>query len=337
MPANATAVRLLTFRFLKALVNRRWSGSRHDIWGRLWPNEMMKLSSFRCALLASAITVICPAFAIADDWVAERLRGTVLIYQQGEWLPLERGDVVSDQSHIKTLGNGGVEFVRGAERINVAAHTMIQILDRDGDRFTNVHQHYGEIAVEAERRDVNHFGILTPYLATVVKGTEFVVKSGSRGASVSVDRGQVSVSQPGTGLNADIIPGQFAGVGSNGHFAVSSVPGAELPIVRDAGGTAIAGAAQVSADATTAGEATAESAPGNRNGNAGMSGNGNAGARGGADGKGNATGNGNGNAGGNSSGNAERNERGNAGGSGGVGGEGNGNAGGNGNGNGQRR
>jgi hypothetical protein len=273
---------------------------------------------------------------MADDWVAERLSGTVLLYQQGEWVPLQRGDIVSDDSHIKTLGNGRVEFVRGAERISVAGQTMIQILDRDGEKFTNVHQHYGEVAVEAEKRNVNHFGISTPYLATVVKGTEFVVKSGSTGASVSVDRGQVSVSQPGTGLNADITPGQSAGVGSTGHFVVSSAPGAELPIVRDAGGTAITAPGKVHANAPIGDEPTAESAPGDRNGNAGMNGNGGASGDGSAagNGHGNAGGNGNGNAAASGNGNAGGNERGDAGGNGsGVGGNGIGNAAASGNGN----
>jgi hypothetical protein len=260
--------------------------------------------------------------------VAERLRGSVLVLQGEEWVALQRGDIVSDDSYIKTLGNGRVTFARSAETIEVSGHSMIQIIDRDGEKFTNVHQHYGQIAVEAEKRDVKHFGVLTPYMAAVVKGTEFVVKSTSAGASVSVDRGQVSVADPDTGTNVDITPGQSTTVDPAGRFAVAATGGAPLPVIRDAAGVAV--------DGDAAGNGNGK-AGGNGNGNAGGNGNGNAGGNGnsnaGGNGNSNAGGNGNSNAGGNGNSNAGGNGNSNAGGNGNsnAGGNGNSNAGGNGN------
>lgn len=160
----------------------------------------------------------------------------MLVYQAGEWVPLQRGDVVSDDRYIKTLGNGRVQFTRGSESIEVAGHSLIQILDRDGQRSTSVHQHYGKIAVDVDKRDVNHFSVTTPYLAAIVKGTQFAVQSGSTGASVSVDRGQVNVADPETGTSVDISPGQGASVDPAGAFKVSATGDAELPIIRTSAG-----------------------------------------------------------------------------------------------------
>lgn len=211
--------------------------------------------------------------AYADDWVAERLRGSVLVFQGKEWVALQRGDIVSDDSYIKTLGDGRVMFARGAETIDMSARSMIQIIDRNGEKFTNVHQHYGQIAVEAEKRDVKHFGILTPHLAAVVKGTIFVVKSTRAGASVSVDRGQVSVADPDTGTHVEITAGQSTTVDPSGRFEVAATDDAPLPVIRDANGVAVHG----NPDRDSRGKGNAD---GNGNSNAGGNGSGNAGGNG---------------------------------------------------------
>ncbi|MVT00976.1 FecR domain-containing protein [Devosia marina] len=260
--------------------------------------------------MAIALPILFHCFAntvaYADDWVAERLRGSVLVLQEKDWAPLQRGDIVSDDSYIKTLGNGRVTLTRGAEAIDVSGHSMIQIIDRNGEKFTNVHQHYGQIAVEAEKRDVKHFGILTLYLAAVVKGTEFVVRSTSAGASVSLDRGQVSVEDPNTGTYVEITPGQSTTVDPSGRFEVAATGGATLPVIRNADGNAVNGKPD-------------RDSRGNGKANAGGNGNGH--------GNSNAGGNNNGNTGGNGSGSAGGNNNGS------TGGNGNSNAGGNGNGN----
>lgn len=262
---------------------------------------------------------------LADDWVAERLRGSVLAFEDGQWVPLQRGDVISDDRYIKTLGNGRVQFKRGAETIDLAGHTMVQILDRDGQQFTNVHQHYGQVAVEAEKRDVNHFAVVTPHVASIVKGTQFVVRSGSSGASVSVDRGQVNVADPKSGTSVDITPGQSASVDSVGIFSVSATGDAELPVIQNSAGEVIesqqSGRSE-SASTRSGGEANSGNGTGGNSSTASGNGNGDSGG-----GKGNSGTEGNGNAGGN-------HDNGHGGGNNNARGNGNGNSDGGGNGNG---
>ena len=61
-----------------------------------------------------ALTLCCTSsVALADDWIAERLRGGVMQYQSGNWIALERGHVVPDGGKVRTTGTGRVELVRG--------------------------------------------------------------------------------------------------------------------------------------------------------------------------------------------------------------------------------
>jgi hypothetical protein len=171
--------------------------------------------------LAIIVAVFIPSAGLADDWVAVKLRGHVLQLVANQWEPLERGDIVSDDRVIRTLRDGRVEFQRDKETISLAADTQIQIRDRSGQKYTTVKQHFGQVEVEAEVRNVQHFAIDTPYLAAVVKGTRFVVTSGEDGASVKVKRGLVSVGAAGTDAHADIPAGQTANVRPNGAFSIS--------------------------------------------------------------------------------------------------------------------
>lgn len=301
------------------------------------PSIAMNILQHFSFIAAAGLSLATAQPTLADDWVAERLRGSVLALEDGQWVPLQRGDVVSDDRYIKTLGNGRVQFTRGAETIDLAGHTMVQILDRDGQQFTNVHQHYGQVAVEAERRDVNHFAVVTPHMASIVKGTQFVVRSGSTGASVSVDRGQVNVADPKSGTSVDITPGQSASVDPTGSFTVSATGDAELPLIRNSAGQVIEAQGGGSQGMSTSSDGEANRG----NGSGGSSSTARANADGDGDsgsGKGNSANAGNGNAGGNNGNSSGNHGHGSAGGNSNNGHSGeNGNAGGHGNGGGKKR
>jgi hypothetical protein len=61
-----------------------------------------------------------------------------------------------------------------------------------------------------ERRNVKHFEVETPYLAAVVKGTQFRVSVNAAGTRVEVLRGQVEVADFKSGQIAQVMPGQAA-------------------------------------------------------------------------------------------------------------------------------
>ena len=188
------------------------------------------------------IALFCmPGVAFADDWVAEKLRGTVLVLVDGEWVKLERGAVVPDDRAIRTLG-GRITLTRGAETIDLGPNTQIQIFDKPGRMpFTTVKEYFGTVAVEAEVKDVKHFAVQTPYLVAVVKGTRFVVASGKTSSEVSVNRGAVAVQSNEMRTNVLLSVGQSAEVGLDKALEVSGR--GVLPVVLDATGKPVLPAA----------------------------------------------------------------------------------------------
>lgn len=177
------------------------------------------------AISALMLASMCTT-AFADDWIADRLRGTVTQWEHGEWVALSRGDVVPDGRKIRTGGDGRVDLVRGAEIISLASNTEIAVRDAAGQKMTSVIQTLGSVTIEAERRNVQHFSVQTPVLAAVVKGTQFTVTYRNGQARVEVERGLVQVQDTIHNMIVDLSPGQYAAASQAAPVDVSG-PGAE--------------------------------------------------------------------------------------------------------------
>lgn len=173
------------------------------------------------ALLAVVVLLFTAATALADNWVAVKLRGQVLQLIDQQWLDLKRGDVVPDDRVIRTMKSGRVTFQRGRELIEVGPQTQIRIVDKPGRSFTTVLQDFGTVSIEADVRNVEHFSVKTPHLAAVVKGTKFTVTSGKSDASVKVTRGRVAVEDQHSGQSVLVTAGQTASTEVGGNLDVS--------------------------------------------------------------------------------------------------------------------
>ena len=184
---------------------------------------MFNLRTLFAAMLLGAFCLLSGG-ALADDWVAVKLRGNVFAYVDGAWEKLSRGDVVPDQRVVRTLPGGRVTFQRGSEVIDVGPSTQIQIVDRVGRRYTTVKQYYGTVQIDAEVQNVQHFAVQTPYLAAVVKGTRFTVTSNKRTSKVVVQRGRVQVNGLASGDRVVILAGQSAQTTSAGDLEVKGKP-----------------------------------------------------------------------------------------------------------------
>jgi hypothetical protein len=184
---------------------------------------------FLLVLVAALVMVATSTAAFADDWNVVRLRGNVLQHVDGEWHPLKKGDIVPDDRPIATSGSGHAALTRGNETIELGPNTQIRINDKGGRKpFTTVFQYSGTVAIEAEVRNVQHFAVRNQYLAAVVKGTRFTVTEGTNGASVEVQRGQVSVEDENSSDSVLIVAGEKATIAKGGELAVSgkAKPGA---------------------------------------------------------------------------------------------------------------
>jgi ferric-dicitrate binding protein FerR (iron transport regulator) len=174
---------------------------------------------FLIVVLGAMLAGISAAWA--DDWTAVRLRGVVMELVNGGWERLERRDVVPDDRVIRT-GNGRVTFVRGEETIELGANTQIQIFDQPRSRpYTTVRQYFGEVSIEAEVKDVEHFAVQTPYMVAAVKGTRFTVSSDEDSSEVRVRRGAVAVESTADGAHTLVVAGQSASAGGGRGLEVA--------------------------------------------------------------------------------------------------------------------
>lgn len=137
-----------------------------------------------------------------DVWTVTSGAQQASLSQQSE---LKAGDT------IRTGRNGRVLLTRGEESILIAPNSAIAIPVQAGEEGqTTVLQQAGSILLDVEKKNVNHFEVETPYLAAIVKGTQFRITVSATGTTVNVTRGQVQVSDFKSGQIAQVLPGQAA-------------------------------------------------------------------------------------------------------------------------------
>jgi hypothetical protein len=150
--------------------------------------------------------------SMADDWTVIRLRGTVLELVEGAWEPLQRGDVVADDRLVRSL-KGRATFQRDQEIIELSPGSVIQIMDKEGQSYTTVVNHVGTVGIDAEARNVEHFSVVTPFMAAIVKGTAFSVTTSAKSSSLEVTRGEVRMRDTAFGRELTVEAGQTASTG----------------------------------------------------------------------------------------------------------------------------
>jgi hypothetical protein len=156
------------------------------------------------------------AYGADGEWTVRKASGEVwagaaglqlvsLGQSQAQETVLKPGDTVT------TGRNGRVLLVRGQETILIAPNSVVGIPAEKKDSLaTTITQQAGSILLEVEKRNVPHFEVETPYLAAVVKGTQFRVSVTATGTRVDVQRGKVEVVDFKTGQIAQVLPGQAA-------------------------------------------------------------------------------------------------------------------------------
>jgi hypothetical protein len=180
------------------------------------------------AQLKNALRGLCLAFtfcvtvANAEDgaaWQVRKSSGEVWVSTSGvQPASLTQHTVLNPGDNIRTGRNGRVLLVRGEETILIAPNSVVGIPAAKQDGLpTSIIQQAGSILLDVEQRNVKHFEVQTPYLAAVVKGTQFRVTVGQFGSRVDVLRGKVEVADFKSGQFALVLPGQAARVSAQGN------------------------------------------------------------------------------------------------------------------------
>ncbi len=171
-----------------------------------------------------ALAATSQAFAAeGGTWSVSKSSGEVWIMNgEVQQASLKPEDNLKPGDTIRTGRNGRVLLVRGEESILVAPNSVVGLPAEPKEGLsTTIVQKAGSILLEVEKRNVKHFEVETPYLAAVVKGTQFKVSVNAASTSVEVTRGQVEVTDFKSGQIAQVMPGQKATAFEHGKAGLS--------------------------------------------------------------------------------------------------------------------
>lgn len=170
---------------------------------------------FRVAaiLLMAVFAAIRPA--AADDgaaWLLAESSGNVHITASGlRPVALTTGDLIGPGQRIVTDTDGRAILRRGKNTIVVSPNSILEVPgDAAGGLMTRIRHVLGTLLFDVEKRKEQHFEVLTPDIAVIVKGTAFTTSVGPRGAVVHVISGLVQVADLRSGQNVFVRPGQTA-------------------------------------------------------------------------------------------------------------------------------
>jgi hypothetical protein len=196
---------------------------------------MLRTGGLRRILTVALVLGASSGALAADDgsWSVSKSSGDVWIATTGaDQVSLHQQEVLKPGDTIRTGRNGRVLLMRGEETILIAPNSVVGLPVAKTDGLsTTILQQAGSILLDVEKRNVKHFEVETPYLAAVVKGTQFRVTVNAASTSVEVNRGQVEVSDFKSGQIAQVLPGQAATATAHGRTGLTlSGSGAFNPI-----------------------------------------------------------------------------------------------------------
>src|SRR5215218_988576 len=177
------------------------------------------------ALATMFMLAAAPVAFAADggDWTVHRSSGEVsLTGSRVQQASLKQEDVLKPGDTVRTGRTGRVLLKRRDEMILVSPNSVVGIpAQRKEGISTTIMQQAGSILLDVEKRNVQHFEVETPYLAAVVKGTQFRVTVNAGKTTVDVVRGQVEVADFKSGQIAQVSAGQHATAFANGKPGLS--------------------------------------------------------------------------------------------------------------------
>lgn len=173
-------------------------------------------------LLTAAFILTAASSAIAadgGDWTVSKSSGEVWLTGTGvQQASLKQEDLLKPGDTVRTGRTGRVLLKRGEETILIAPNSVVGVPAQKKEGLsTTIVQQAGSILLEVEKRNVKHFEVETPYLAAVVKGTQFRVTVNAGSTSVDVIRGKVEVADFKSGQIAQVAAGQHATAFANGR------------------------------------------------------------------------------------------------------------------------
>src|ERR1700712_1848029 len=195
-------------------------------WDRRQSESFMRLVHQVSKLFVAAFVLATATTAFAADdgaWTVDKSSGEVWLTSSGaQPASLKQEELLKPGDTVRTGRNGRVLLRRGEETMLISPNSVVGMpAEKTEGLSTTIVQQAGSIILEVEKRNVQHFEVETPYLAAVVKGTQFRVSVSNNNASVDVLRGEVEVADFKSGQFVLVLPGQSAKVLAQGPGGLS--------------------------------------------------------------------------------------------------------------------
>lgn len=183
------------------------------------------------------------ALAAPAEWKISEVSGDVRLRENGRVRPAFRGALLASGATIATGSAARAVIVRGEEFIVISPRTQLRLPEAaKSNGIMQIIEDFGTAIFKIQKKSTPHFGVQTPYLAAVVKGTTFTVTAGAEGASVQVTEGAVQVSTLDGGAAELLRAGAIATVGAD-DLSQLSIAGETNKVIRSENSAAPATAA----------------------------------------------------------------------------------------------
>ena len=173
------------------------------------------------ALLSSSA-----AYAETPGWQVSEISGNVTVARKGVVKIAQRQTKLAAGDVIKTGPKGRAVLLRGGEYLVVSPASHIEIAEPAANgKVTQIIEYLGNVLFRIDKKATPHFGVKTPYMAAVVKGTTFSVSVSAEGSAVQVTEGAVEVSTLDDGASELITPGVIGMINAADPFDLVVVNG----------------------------------------------------------------------------------------------------------------
>ncbi|MGB3805867.1 MAG: FecR family protein, partial [Erythrobacter sp.] len=151
------------------------------------------------------------AFAQSAPWTVSEASGEVVVRTSDGDRAARRGTTLGPGHQMVTGSDGNAVIVRDRQFVTVRPNTQVTIPQPRPERsVVQIIQDFGSALFDIGKERDPHFGVDTPYLAAVVKGTRFSITVTAAGTSMQVTEGLVEASTLDGGARDLVEPGEIA-------------------------------------------------------------------------------------------------------------------------------
>ena len=178
-------------------------------------------------LAIAAFLTAGAANAGTPQWTLSESAGSVNVLRAGVSKIAVTGSILQPGDIVAAGAKSRAVLVRGEEYVAVSPNSRVRISEPKAEGgVMQFFQEVGNAIFRIDKKATPHFGVETPYLAAVVKGTTFSITVSDTGAAIQVTEGSVQVATLDGGATQLLSPGMIGMVERGKQFRLT-ISGAE--------------------------------------------------------------------------------------------------------------